>query len=219
MTQLEGIIKYDLQYTPSGPLQESAVKEIGFWRQKMVEAKMIGQDPQRYGGYGFGNISCRLSAMNARSPSRRFVITGSQTGHKKVLTAMDYSIVDNWDVSRNRIVASGPVRPSSESLTHAVLYGLSQNIRWVIHVHFPDLWCNADGLKIPLTRREVAYGTVDMAREVERLFAETPVAKRRIFAMGGHEDGLVAFGQTAMEAAGAIMNLMAIRSIGRGGGI
>lgn len=219
MSHLEGIIKYDLQYTPSGPLQESAVEEIGFWRQEMVKAKMIGQDPQRYGGYGFGNISCRLQAKTGRRHGRRFVITGSQTGHKKVLTAMDYSTVDNWDVSRNRIVASGPVRPSSESLTHAVLYGLGHDIRWVIHVHSPELWGTADRLDIPTTRPSVAYGSVDMAREVERLFTDTPVAERRIFAMGGHEDGLVAFGQTAMEAAGAIMNLMAIRSIGRGGGI
>jgi hypothetical protein len=43
-----------------------------------------------------------------------------------------------------------------------------------------------------------------MAYEVQRLFDETDLANRRIFSMGGHEDGVVSFGQTA-EAAGTIL--------------
>jgi hypothetical protein len=47
----------------------------------------------------------------------------------------------------------------------------------------------------------VEYGTPEMSREVERLFSETDVRRKGIFSMGGHEDGIVAFGQT-MEGAG-----------------
>ncbi len=47
---------------------------------------------------------------------------------------------------------------------------------------------------------EVPYGTPEMAREVQRLFRETDVRARRIFAMAGHKDGIVAFGQDFREA-------------------
>ncbi|MDE2732358.1 MAG: class II aldolase/adducin family protein [Bacteroidota bacterium] len=219
MTELEGITKYDLYYTPSPPLAGSAVEEISRWRQKMVQAKLIGQDPDRYSGYGFGNISCRLPPIKAPADRRRFVITGSQTGHKPRLTEEDFAIITSWDLKRNRIKAHGPVRPSSESLTHAVIYSLDARLRWVIHVHSPELWRRADGLQIPQTRPAIAYGTVDMAREVERLFAEESLAEQRIFAMGGHEDGLVAFGRSAAQAAEAITDLMDKLPTGRGGGI
>ena len=219
MTQLEGITKYDLHFTPSPPLAWSAVEEISRWRQKMVQAKLIGQDPDRYGGYGFGNISCRLAPISAPADRRRFIISGSQTGHKSCLTEDDFTIVSSWDLNRNRIVAYGPVHPSSESLTHAVIYSLDVKLRWVIHVHSPELWHTADRLQIPQTRPAIAYGTVDMAREVERLFAETSLAEQGIFAMGGHEDGLVAFGSTAAQAAEAITDLMDDLPTGRGGGI
>jgi hypothetical protein len=36
-----------------------------------------------------------------------------------------------------------------------------------------------------------------MAQEVERLFRETNLIEMGIFAMGGHEDGVIAFGRTA----------------------
>lgn len=219
MASVEGIIKYDLRYTPSSPLHGSEIEEISLWRDKMVHAKLIGQDPDRYGGYGFGNISCRLPPPNAPANRRRFVISGTQTGHKRVLTGKDYAVVESWDLQRNRIVAQGPVCPSSESLTHAVLYELDQSVRWVIHVHSAELWRSARQLQIPQTRTEIAYGTVEMAREVKRLFVETPAAEQQIFAMGGHEDGLMAFGQSARAAAEAIWNMLAKPPKGRGGGI
>ena len=209
MSPLEGIIKYNLDYTPSAPLPWTTVKEISHWRQIMVEAKLIGQDPDRYSGYGFGNISCRLLPLDAPSDHRRFVISGTQTGHKRTLTAEDFCTIESWDLERNSIVAHGPMQPSSESLTHAVLYGLDPSVRWVIHVHCPELWHAAGQLQMPQTHSDIPNGTVAMTRDVKRLFAETPVAKWQLFAMGGHEDGLVAFGPTARSAANAILNRMA----------
>jgi len=39
-----------------------------------------------------------------------------------------------------------------------------------------------------------------MAKELERLFAETDVYERGILSMGGHENGLISFGTTAQKA-------------------
>ena len=48
-----------------------------------------------------------------------------------------------------------------------------------------------------------------MSDEVRRLFRETDVRQRRLFSMGGHEDGLVSFGRTAEEAGTVLLNDLA----------
>ncbi len=58
-----------------------------------------------------------------------------------------------------------------------------------------------------MTRPDVPYGSPEMSREVRRLFAETDVYARGVFAMGGHQDGLVAFGTTVAEAGGRLLSL------------
>ena len=219
MPEIEGIIKYTLHYRPTAAVARPEVGQLTRWRTKLLDAGLMGQDPARYGGYGFGNISCRLPMEEDQPHRRAFMITGTQTGHKPVLDATDYATVQSWDISQNMITASGPAQPSSESLTHAVLYELDRHLRWVMHIHSVDLWRAAGKLGIPCTRPEIPYGSVAMAHEVQRIFAETEAATKRIFAMGGHEDGLVAFGQSPKEAAGAIWDHMAIQQAGRGGGI
>ena len=41
----------------------------------------------------------------------------------------------------------------------------------------------------------------EMAAETRRLFAETDVRQTGMFAMAGHEDGIISFGETAKQAA------------------
>jgi hypothetical protein len=43
-----------------------------------------------------------------------------------------------------------------------------------------------------------------MAIETARLFNETNVVEKGIFAMAGHEDGIVTFGESAETAAGVM---------------
>jgi L-ribulose-5-phosphate 4-epimerase len=47
----------------------------------------------------------------------------------------------------------------------------------------------------PATVSSVTYGTPEMAREVQRLFRETDLRSRKIFAMAGHRDGIIVFGE------------------------
>ena len=53
---------------------------------------------------------------------------------------------------------------------------------------------------IPITDAAVPYGTPAMAAEVARLCEMSDMAQQRIFSMGGHEDGIVAFGKTSDQA-------------------
>ena len=70
--------------------------------------------------------------------------------------------------------------------------------------------CGSEALPLAL---DVPYGTPEMAREVQRLFRETDVRTRKIFAMAGHTDGIVAFGQDFRQAL-AMLAAAAGRSIG-----
>lgn len=204
MTTTEGVIKYELDFQPAEPLPAAEVARLNAWRTLMQRIGVIGQDATRYGGYGYGNISCR----RRRAP-REFIITASQTGHQAELTVADYCLVQAADITANRIVARGPRPPSSEALTHAVLYQHDPAIRAVIHGHCPEIWQQAAALNIPATPDSVPYGTPALAIEIQRLFAETHVARRKILAMGGHTDGVVSFGTSLAHSAGSMLRALA----------
>ncbi|MGB5260705.1 MAG: class II aldolase/adducin family protein [Gammaproteobacteria bacterium] len=206
--QEEGVIKFDLRFSEHAPVALEYFTELNRWRSLLWEQALIGQDPIRYGGYGYGNVSQRLPHSPERDGQRAFLISGSQTGHLPELLAKHYAVVTAYDPVLNYIKARGPIRPSSESLTHAMVYDQSDDIRVVLHVHSPDIWLAADRLQLPVTDASVAYGTPAMADEVRRLFRETGVAGQRIFSMGGHADGIVAFGKTADEAGSILIRTL-----------
>lgn len=209
MNKQEGIIKYQLDFTPTPPLPAAELEEINRWRAILYARKLIGQDPARYGGYGYGNLSMRLPPFDAPPTLRRFVISGSQTGDLPALGPEHYTVVTECYPAENRLVAQGPIRPSSESLTHGAVYALDPAILVVFHVHSPAIWQRAASLGIPITDPLVPYGTPAMAAEVARLYATTDMAARRIFSMGGHEDGIFTFGETAEAASDVLMAALA----------
>lgn len=208
MAAQDGIIKNQLEHTAAPPLAEESLHEINTWRQLVYGLKLVGQDPTRYGGYGYGNVSRRIPPFDAPVNQRAFVITGTQTGGIPLLTPAHYTVVTAYSPERNLLVSQGPRKPSSESLTHGSVYDQDAAIRWVIHAHSPEIWHNAAALNLPTTAPEVLYGSPEMAGEVWRLFAETQARRRGIFVMGGHEDGVVAFGASAEEAAEVLIKTL-----------
>jgi ribulose-5-phosphate 4-epimerase/fuculose-1-phosphate aldolase len=146
----------------------------------------------------------RLAPFDAPPAHRRFIISGSQTGDLPELGPAEYTVVTECHPAQKRLVAYGPIRPSSESLTHGAVYALDSAIRVVLHVHSPAIWLAAATLGIPITDPLIPYGTPEMAAAVAHLYATTDMAQRGIFSMGGHEDGIFAFGETA-EVAGDVL--------------
>ena len=189
MAETEGVIKFNLHYEASPVESSHALDELLHWRDVFFRLGVIGQDPARYGGYAYGNISYRLGSAN------RFVISGSQTGGLEECGAEHYSIVDVCKVETNRVEARGPIAPSSESLTHGAIYALSEDIRCVVHGHAPLLWKNTEVLEIPATSREVEYGTPQMAQAIETLYRDQGSPALALFSMLGHEDGIIAYGK------------------------
>lgn len=205
----EGVIKFNLKYTRAELPDTVSLDVLNYWRAILRERDLIGQDPERYDGYGYGNVSQRLDTQPSGRGRRSFIISGTQTGHLDRTDRDHYTVVETYDTSSASVVARGPVKPSSESLTHGMIYDMDEEMHVVLHVHSPDLWNNATALGIPITDAKVPYGTPAMAREVERLFCESDVRNKRIFSMGGHLDGIVSFGVTAQEAGEVLLSALA----------
>lgn len=199
----EGVTKFDLRFNRGAPPPTSWIDALNAWRTRLHELKLIGQDPERYGGVGFGNVSGRVPA----GVRGLFLVSGTQTGHLPVLGAQHYSVVTRADVAANRLEAEGPVAPSSESLTHAMLYALDPRMGCVLHVHSPEIWRVADRLGLPATPADVAYGTPAMAEAVGQLHRAGRL-RGGVFVMVGHEDGVVAFGDSAEVAGRALVSIL-----------
>ena len=188
----DGVIKFELQHH-SGALPAWADSSaIRHWFAACRELDLIGQHANRYGGAAYGNISQRAE--------QGFLITGSQTGGQPQLSADDIAWVTAFDVDANQLQSQGPIKPSSESLTHGQLYALAPEVNFIIHIHDKHLWEGAQALGLQATDAQAAYGTPQMAREVQRLMADPQVCAAGMFSMAGHEDGLVIFGESAKQA-------------------
>jgi hypothetical protein len=93
-------------------------------------------------------------------------------------------------------------------MTHCAIYDLDSSVEFVFHVHSPEIWRNSARLGIPATAAEVEYGTPAMAGEIRRLFRQSPARFMHIVALGGHEDGIIAFGRSAEEAGWTILKYL-----------
>ncbi len=208
----EGVIKFTAEHRSErlDPLRHGELAaQLAGWRQVMVLCRLVGQDPARYGGAGFGNLSARVGAPSSGLGRRAMLISGTQTGGRAVVQLDDFCVVERYDVRANRVVSSGLVQPSSEAMTHGAIYDLGPHIRAVLHAHAPTIWRRAAGLAIPTTRRDVAYGTREMALEMARLSRESALAERQILSMAGHEDGIIAFGRSVDEAGRVLVTYLA----------
>ena len=204
MSETEGVIKYQLHHTHSPLPAQIALAELNAWRTMMFKLNLIGQNPQRYQGYGFGNISQRLNTENLQ-----FIISGTQTGHLSVLSRHDYSLVTQAIPQQNTLFSSGETQPSSEALTHASVYLQKPDIQAVIHVHCPEIWQQTQALNLAHTAADVAYGTPEMAAAVTQLFKSENWQQSAVFTLLGHEDGVIAFGTSLSQAACALITELA----------
>ena len=201
MTEAEGVIKYQLDFRQAVPSLDD-LAEIQVWRSILHELGLVGRDPARYQGYGYGNLSVRSASQSAQ-----FFITASQTGHLHRLSEKHYALVEAVDIERNHVVASGEWPPSSEALTHAMIYQLSNGLNCVLHIHDPLLWDYGLNNQWPKTEPWVEYGTPQMASEVKRLFRTGAFTHQRCLMMAGHQDGIICFGDRPASAGMALIQL------------
>jgi L-ribulose-5-phosphate 4-epimerase len=191
----EGYIKFICSQESEGfvfPDEYYSVLEK--WRYYFFGLKLIGAYPD---GIGFGNISVRYDQATG------FIISASATGNFPHLQKEQYSQVTQFDITKNSLKFAGKLKATSESLSHAAIYECCKTVNAVIHIHNRKMW---DELKYqqPTTNDRIEYGTPDMAWEIQRIISEFHLENGGFIVMGGHKEGLIAFGKDLEVAAGFI---------------
>lgn len=185
----EGVIKFKYNWISEPALAYESIAGLNEWRDKLYDAGLIGEDVN---GIGYGNISCRQK-------ENMFIITGSGTGALKKLSAEHYTRVTAYDLTKNTLTSAGPIKASSESLTHAAVYETLPYVNSVFHVHHLALWKKLLGV-LPSTDSHIEYGTTAMASEIKRLLKDSFILEQGILAMGGHREGVLVFSKNPEEA-------------------
>ncbi len=194
---MEGVIKFNCYWTQSGPvISDEPFNILNYWREVLFNMDLIGAYEN---GVGFGNMSCRLGDSN------KFYITASATGEIPVLEPGHYVRVEGCNFEDNAVRCTGPLKASSESLTHGAIYRADPGTNAIIHVHSMELWEKLID-RVPTTKKEFDYGTPGLALDIFRLFKETNVIEKRILVMGGDPSGIITFGNDMDEAINILMS-------------
>ncbi len=204
MAELEGTIQFAYELTPDESIKLSAddFADLSAWRSLLFDLRLLGQTPDRYQGYGYGNLSVRAD------DAETFVVTASQTSGEATLLHEHLVLITHCNLERFWVDASGSEPPSSESMTHAMIYQADPRIRCVFHVHCPDMWGYRTLLKLPQTPVDVPYGSPAMVAAVRDLL-ETNQSRPLIFATAGHEDGIFACGHNPRECGALLLTNLA----------
>ena len=190
----EGYVKFEQTWQQILPRPAASVAHLVEVRQALYEHGLIGYSPEL--AVGFGNLSRRCT----EGEPGLFIISGTQTGQVPQLGPEHFTTVVNYDLGGNRLRSEGPLRASSESLTHAALYAADAACQAVLHVHHLAHWQRLYG-HFSTTDPAASYGTPEMAEAVQALVQSDLRARSRgVIVMGGHEEGLLAFGPDLKQA-------------------
>ena len=204
MSKTEGTIQfaYQLTHAEDVPMGVTQFANLAAWRSILFELQLLGQMATKYEGFAFGNISVRCQDAPG------FIITASQTSGETQLHRNHLVHIKSCNLPRFWVDASGQEPPSSESLTHAMIYAADANIKCIFHAHNQVIWENRTQLNLPETAADVGYGSPQMAEAVRELMQSHPT-RPLTFATAGHEDGLFACGQTPHDSGGLLVNYLA----------
>jgi ribulose-5-phosphate 4-epimerase/fuculose-1-phosphate aldolase len=198
MLQEEGYIKFNCHWNKQ-PVNfpGKSIDKLNHWRSKLYQQQLIGAYPD---GIGFGNISIRLNKEN------QFIVTGSATGQFAETGPEHYAQVDSFRIDTNEVWCTGQVKASSESLSHAIVYQTLPDVNAVVHIHNLKQWEKWKNV-LPTTNETTAYGTPEMTVEISRLLSFPGNREKGILIMGGHREGILAFGKSLEEACGILLTL------------
>ena len=214
----EGVVKFQCDWARKPLVVEPGLLElVNLWRSRLRDLGLFGALPH---GVGFGNISVRApgpgqergpTVAGAGAPpsdeTLSFLISGSGTGRLGQLKPENLSHVFSFDLGRNRLSCRGLTEASSESLSHGAIYTARRDAGAVIHVHSSDLWKGLHG-RVPTTPAAIQYGTPEMAMSLMELSSNLNPGLAHTLVMGGHRDGLIAFGKDLNQVGEAILQQM-----------
>ena len=193
---LDGVIKYSIEHQRQGTPLFSGYDQLEALRTRLFTLGLIGEKD----GIGYGNLSMRHEG------SKSFFITATQTGRKYTLSREYYTYISDYDFSTFKVISQGTHKPSSEALSHAMIYAIDDRITTVIHIHSLALWKFMKGKNDLATTAE--YGTAEMVEEIAGLYTNLDPMMNNAFVMKGHEEGIITFGRSVEEAESALYAVM-----------
>lgn len=192
----DGVIKYSIEHqTATAPLF-SDYEELEALRKRLFALGLIGEKE----GIGYGNLSMRDKG------SKSFFITATQTGNRQTLTREQYTYIGKYEFSSFKVMSRGAHKPSSEALSHAMIYTIDERITAVIHIHSLSLWQFMKTKDALATTAE--YGTAEMVEEIRELYRELDPIENNAFVMKGHKEGIMTFGRSVEEAELILLNII-----------
>jgi len=193
---IDGVIKYSIEHQNQDIPLFSGYDQLETLRTRLFTLGLIGEKD----GIGYGNLSMK------DDNSKSFFITATQTGRKQMLSREYYTYISDYDFSNFKVISQGIHKPSSEALSHAMIYAIDDRITTVIHIHSLALWKFMINKNYLSTTAE--YGTVKMVEEIAGLYTNLAPMINNAFVMKGHEEGIITFGQNIEEAEMALYAVM-----------
>jgi ribulose-5-phosphate 4-epimerase/fuculose-1-phosphate aldolase len=185
----DGYIKYQAQRVDGTIPDCAGLDELNRCRTELFDLRLIGIYPN---GIGYGNVSIRAGGS-------RFIISGSATGGLRTLSKDHYALVESFDLARNSVKSVGKIDASSESMSHGAVYRALPAVSAVIHVHSRRLFDAMRAARYPETDPALSFGTPELAVAITSLL-QSIGANNGIFVTAGHDEGIIAYGET-VEAA------------------
>ena len=192
----EGVIKYQAIHENSSAPVHPLLSQLDDARTELFDLGFIGAYSD---GVGYGNVSIRHRSG--------CIISGTSTGAFRVLGVGGYCSVHAFDIQQNTVFTVGPVNASSESMTHCAIYKANPLIECVLHIHGRTLWSRLLEEGYPFTPVDIPYGTPQMAEGMLSL-VRNGITPFGILVMAGHEEGIVAYGQTIYSVLNQIKALL-----------
>jgi L-ribulose-5-phosphate 4-epimerase len=179
----DGYIKFRSERRDGAVTVSAMLDELNQTRTSLFDLSLIGVYAN---GVGYGNLSVRTNGS-------QFIVTASATGGIRTLGNEHYCLVEEFSADQNYVRSVGPLPASSEAMTHGAIYAANPTVRCVIHVHCRQMfnYCLANGHLT--TPANIPYGTPSMAHAVSTLVVAQH-ALPVLFAMAGHDEGIVAYG-------------------------
>ena len=198
----DGLIKFKIDHKISPiTISPEVFSEVTMLRTKLYDLQLIGQLPN---GIGYGNLSIRYDQGHIND----FFISGNGTGQLRNLPISGFAVVTKANIHDNSVESFGQTKASSESLSHGAIYYANPLIQGVVHVHSNKLWKRLFDLELT-TPPSQAFGTPEIATSIASCLRKSP--EKGIIVMGGHQDGIIAYGKLVKRSYRLAFILLIIR--------
>lgn len=166
---------------------DTRMAEIMEWGAKLFAMGLLpGESGRNVGNFSFRN-------------DKGFVITAGGVNKGK-LTPKNFVQVIGCNLDTKKVRAIGELEPSSETMTHHLLYRERHDINAIIHVHDNLVMEQAEALGIKVTENVHPYGTTELAYEIEKA-----VGSQRYIGIKGH--GVISLGKSVWEAGRIVLTM------------